>query len=290
MITPIGDNTAYGTTNGTGLSGAGTNVLTVPAVTDVELGDLLVLWFGVYNHSTETTTITYPDATWTQLSVTTNGALTVFTAFKYATDAEPVGYDISYTAVRSVVYTIAAYRGVVQDFSNPTVYPYGYFAPGGSLGAVVSGTGASTTQVSGAHPTTIGDAVVVASFYAQVATSAPELDDATPAVAYRDSANGNVAACEYVDSTYMSPVTTVTAVTVRSSVSGQFVVVSLALEPIDSSAISYDTYKAKILRGMWPPPYNNSITSNLGVILTAIGGSDNDIGGLFGSQDFLPSF
>lgn len=49
-----------------------------------------------------------------------------------------------------------------------------------------------------------------------------------------------------------------------------------------------DNYKAKVLRGMLPPPYNSDYTSTIGTLVTTIGRSDNFIGGLFGSADFLP--
>jgi hypothetical protein len=51
---------------------------------------------------------------------------------------------------------------------------------------------------------------------------------------------------------------------------------------------SRDNYKAKLMRHMLPPPYRKDFDSNIGIILTVIGRSDNLIGGLFGSADFLP--
>lgn len=52
--------------------------------------------------------------------------------------------------------------------------------------------------------------------------------------------------------------------------------------------VTYDNYKAKLMRHMLPPPYDQSFTSTIGKLLTAIGQSDNLIGGLFGAADFLP--
>ena len=51
-----------------------------------------------------------------------------------------------------------------------------------------------------------------------------------------------------------------------------------------------DNYKAKVMRGMLPPPYNNSYGSVISTLLATIGRSDNFIGGLFGTADFLPDF
>jgi hypothetical protein len=39
---------------------------------------------------------------------------------------------------------------------------------------------------------------------------------------------------------------------------------------------------------MLPPPYDNRLSSQIGKLVSVIGTSDNDIGGLFGDADFLP--
>lgn len=57
---------------------------------------------------------------------------------------------------------------------------------------------------------------------------------------------------------------------------------------LDLGGSTLDSYKAKVMRRTLPPPYNGDFTSTLGKILTAIGHSDNLIGGLFGASDFLP--
>lgn len=54
------------------------------------------------------------------------------------------------------------------------------------------------------------------------------------------------------------------------------------------SATSNDNYKAKVMRHMLPPPYKQDFGAVIPSILTAIGQSDNLIGGLFGAADFLP--
>jgi hypothetical protein len=54
------------------------------------------------------------------------------------------------------------------------------------------------------------------------------------------------------------------------------------------TVIGYDSYKAKVMRHMLPPPYKQDFSGTVGKILTVIGQSDNIIGGLFGSDDFLP--
>ncbi len=49
-----------------------------------------------------------------------------------------------------------------------------------------------------------------------------------------------------------------------------------------------DNYKAKVMRNMLPPPYKRDFGRTVPNILTVIGQSDNLIGGLFGTDDFLP--
>jgi hypothetical protein len=56
-----------------------------------------------------------------------------------------------------------------------------------------------------------------------------------------------------------------------------------------TDAESFDTYKGKILRNMLPPPYDRRFQATIGKVLSVIGASDNDIGGLFGVADFLPN-
>lgn len=56
-----------------------------------------------------------------------------------------------------------------------------------------------------------------------------------------------------------------------------------------ADAQTFDTYKAKLLRRMLPPPYDRRFQSTIGKLVSIIGSSDNDIGGLFGAADFLPN-
>jgi hypothetical protein len=62
-----------------------------------------------------------------------------------------------------------------------------------------------------------------------------------------------------------------------------------ALTPAAFEEETYvDNYKAKVMRRMLPPPYDNRLSSQIGKLVSVIGTSDNDIGGLFGDADFLP--
>lgn len=55
-----------------------------------------------------------------------------------------------------------------------------------------------------------------------------------------------------------------------------------------ADGFSDDSYKAKVMRGMLAPPWDRSFRTPMCSIITVIGGSDNDLGGLFGRDDFLP--
>lgn len=56
----------------------------------------------------------------------------------------------------------------------------------------------------------------------------------------------------------------------------------------DLGGATSDNYKAKLMRRMLPPPYNSDFGSMISRLVTVIGQSDNLIGGLFGTDDFLP--
>lgn len=61
-----------------------------------------------------------------------------------------------------------------------------------------------------------------------------------------------------------------------------------ALLSFHTSITRTDNYKAKLMRNQLPPPYIRDYGAVIPAILTVIGQSDNIIGGLFGSDDFLP--
>jgi hypothetical protein len=63
---------------------------------------------------------------------------------------------------------------------------------------------------------------------------------------------------------------------------------SNAFDLAPTGSLVRDNYKAKLMRHMVQPPWSQDFTSVMGIILTIIGQSDNIIGGLFGTADFLP--
>lgn len=64
--------------------------------------------------------------------------------------------------------------------------------------------------------------------------------------------------------------------------------ITAALQNFHTYVTRSDNYKAKVMRRQLPPPYKQDFGATIPAILTAIGQSDNLIGGLFGSADFLP--
>jgi hypothetical protein len=90
-----------------------------------------------------------------------------------------------------------------------------------------------------------------------------------------------------VMSTHYPDAGTAPAITMGSSAAHPWLAAAASIES-EEGVEAIDNYKSKLLRGMWPPPYNAKLSSNLGKLLTVIGTSDNDLGGLFGDEDFLP--
>lgn len=64
--------------------------------------------------------------------------------------------------------------------------------------------------------------------------------------------------------------------------------ITTALQNFTAYITRVDSYKAKVMRNMLPPPYKRNFGAVVPNILTVIGQSDNLIGGLFGAADFLP--
>ncbi len=62
----------------------------------------------------------------------------------------------------------------------------------------------------------------------------------------------------------------------------------IVLRASAGEAVFADTYKSKLMRQLLPPPYEASLKSNIGKIVSILGASDNEIGGLYGDADFLP--
>ncbi len=114
------------------------------------------------------------------------------------------------------------------------------------------------------------------------------LDDVDPLEAIRSRVQTSRFGIEVVDVEYDDPTGPTPLLTVASSRNKPWTVFSVAIEPLDAEIGTDDNYKSKVLRSMWPPPYDSRFSSNLGKLLTVIGSSDNDIGGLFGADDFLP--
>jgi hypothetical protein len=215
-----------------------------------------------------------------------------FQVFAYAGELEPSFYTFTYTAVKPLVALLLAIRGAKRDFIfDPVNYPFGFFAPSNpTLGSASQGASTSITPfplITSSVPITLG---LYATVQFDSAGGPILLDDPSPLVdiIYRAAfiAVGKTTAVLAMSAPYPDA-GTAPAITVGSSASKPWLAVAASIESVDVDA-SLDNYKSKLLRGMWPPPYNSRLSSNLGKLLTVIGTSDNDLGGLFGSEDFLP--
>lgn len=262
--------------------------ITVVRPADVAEGDLMLLLLAIADPASNT--LTLPTG-WTSAGVSGAGTVRVFFAFKYVTDNEPTQYQFTHTAARVMIGAIAAYVGAQRDYNFDLItYPNGYYAPDGSLGANVTGSSASLTSVSGSNPsTTIVNTRVVYAFaqYDSLAGT-PEFDDVSPLVAIRARVQIASLALMVCDEEYEETASPVALLTVNSSLNKPWQVGSIAIEPYEVTAESVDNYKSKLLRRTLPPPYDTRLSSRLGKLLAIIGTSDNDIGGLFGDDDFLP--
>lgn len=260
-----------------------TNTVTLaPPAAAIE-GDLLVLYLVVGNYGAEAATLTLPDNWALAFNPTSSGIYRTFIAYRYAGVADPATVDFVYTATASMGAAVVVYRGAQRDFS---VYPTGFFAPAGSVGHNVQGTSTALSTATAPATTAVASTEGVYLF-AQLGTgTSPILDDVSPLQPMRGSLHENLWALQLVDASYATAQTAPTLV-VTSSQNRPWLVASVIIEAYNTETASDDNYKSKLIRKMWPKMYNTSITSNLGKLLTVIGTSDNDIGGLYGDDDFL---
>jgi len=271
----------------------------VPRPSGVVEGDLLFLFLIVGDVSGEAATLTAPTGWKEHLAASpatgTGGAAVMrqFQMFAYADETEPSTYTFTYTAAKPLVAVLIAVHGAKRDFSyDPINYPYGFFAPSGpTLGS--SSVAATTTAAP--YPMITTSVVSTIGLYAftqfDVAGGPVLLDDPSPLIdilyrsAFIDAGKTTALAAMAAD---YAGVGVAVAITMSSSASLPWFVTAASIESEVVGETSLDNYKSKILRGMWPPPYNNRLSGNLGKLLTVIGTSDNDLGGLFGDDDFLP--
>lgn len=294
--------------------------LAVDVPTAAQVGDLLLFAFVVGNDSANDATnfftaLTLPSG-WVHAGYSTTTTNRIIFAYHYVAANDPGVYTFTYVSAANWQGVLIDYTGTARSFapftpvntppnetlpSSSSYETNGFFAPVGSVGAALQGTASNLPVVSSTYPTTEDDQVLVLYILAQfnnAGTATSELDDPVPMVniRLRSTVSGSALDCAssliVVDQTYPSATAPPPSFTVNSSVNESYVVMSLAVESFDTSITSvldeYDTYKAKVMRGMLPPPFDKSQGSNISRILMIIGYDDNDIGGLFGDADFLP--
>ena len=264
--------------------------ITLAKPADVQRGDLL---YAVVFLSVDPKKINVqPNVNWKAhvSQVSFGGAsASASTAFAYAAEIEGASYTFGLDGTVNAIGFLYAIRGAKRDLYFDVVnYPFGFFAPGGSNGVATTGSSALLGSVSAAKPSiSVQNSRVL---YAFAQEGAARFDDVVPLIPIRAKVENANWAATAGDREYTDIITTAPNLTLLTTIAGQWMVFSVAIESADPTAVSQDSYKAKLLRKMVPtPPYDTRFTSNLGKILTVIGSSDNDLGGLFGDADFLPS-
>lgn len=264
--------------------------VSIPIITpdSIKIGDLIY----VMVLCDAAATLTLPDPTWKPHATFPIDTHQGITAFSYATEdgAQSLTFTLSaFTVPRQ--FFLLVYRGVTRDFDfNTILYPYGFFAPAGSLGTTFTGVSAVLTSQNPPFPQTILPFSRALYFFVQhdALLGSPSLDDVSPLVPIRERLSTTRYGIEVVDVEYPDPISPTPLLSIGSSLNKPWTVFSVVFEARDPLLGTQDNYKSKVLRGMWPPPYNTRLSSNLGKLLTIIGTSDNDLGGLFGDEDFLP--
>lgn len=276
----------------TSTSVVGTSVaIVVPSNTSLKPGDIIFAFFTVQAFTVSTLVV--PSGWILESTHPSVGDQIVFTALRYVDETtEPGTYTFTYAVSKPIVAVVGAYRGVQQNVTfSPGSYPFGYYAPAGSVG-----TANSQTSVTSVSTPSSGSSSLVAwgrslfYFSGTHASVTPRLSDPMPLVAMRakvETAKVSAMLCDNLDQIATNPLPAHTSAA-SPTLSGSIGYVRI-LEPLISKNDSLDSYKAKILRRMVPPPYGPvTFDEPLGQLLNSIGSIQNDVGGLFGVADFLP--
>ena len=88
------------------------------------------------------------------------------------------------------------------------------------------------------------------------------------------------------DVEYATPMAPATEIDFEGKVVRDWVIASVAVEPLEEDAASLDNYKSLLAsQEVWETDFDSVMSG----VISVIGTSDNDIGGLFGDDDFLPN-
>lgn len=250
-----------------------------------------------------------PDG-WSHAGYTSTSTNRIIFVFKYVGDLdfEPTFYTFEYLAARTMAGFLTVIREPARSYEpftptynptnwvhpNPASFAAGWFAPSGGIGAAKAATSNSQVSVDGAFPHTVTARERLVYVLAQFQGTPPALhDDPSPLVTILakevvdDGVNAITATVFTVE--YDDPIAPPGVITVVSDGSSPYIFTSISIEALDPTDATEDNYKGKLMRSMLPsPPWDTSFDSDLGKVLTVIGASDNDIGGSFGDDDFLP--
>lgn len=285
---------------------------------DVEEGDLLAFAWLIMNDASNDatnflTTLALPTG-WSHAGYSATAGQRIIWTFKYVgdLDTEPASYTFTYLASRVMTGMMIAIRGAARTFASitfahnppswthpdPTKFAAGYYAPLLSEGAVDFATSATLDTVNSTFPKTlaVNTRVIYAAMQIDTVGNAPLLDDPSPLPTIHQKARPGAGtgadsmAVMLFDVEYPAVVSPPTQINIVSNLSRPWVVASIAVEPLDPDTASLDNYKSKLIRSLLPPEtWDTDFDGPLGGLLSVIGTSDNDIGGLFGPDDFLPN-
>lgn len=292
--------------------------LTLPVPTDVngvvvQEGDLLLFAYVVTNDAAHiatnfNTALTLPDG-WSPLGYSSTGSFNfIIWSFKFVDDGDPVIYTFDYLSSVNMIGVMVGLRGAPRDYNPFTPiyadsqftaapsagYLAGYFSPSGSGPSVNIGTSTTLSANHGTNPRVFRDASVVVylAVMFRIANATPaKFDDPVPLVPIADAFtfSGTDSMTLRVIAQESDIAAPPTNFTIVADTNLFWMVSAISVEAYDVNAASEDNYKGKVMRGMLKDPWDTSWGSGLSDVLTIIGSSDNDIGGLFGEDDFLPN-
>ncbi len=271
-------------------SGTGTEI-TLERPLNVQEGDLLQVWIliGADTASPPSAPDKWMERWWIP---SVGNTFRLGGLLKWAEADEALTYTFTFGGSFTYAAVMTAYRGVVRNFTvGGGSYPWGLFRVGlgaGTTENLIQGAASTTLNiVSGGLPEVATPYCRSTFVFAQEGVN-PKLEDPSPLVPIRALVQTATLALMVADVEYTSAFVTIPDVLVKSTHNGVWVTIGDPLDPLVAAAAGIDNYKSKLLRRTMPPPYDSRLSSNLGKLLTVIGTSDNEIGGLYGSDDFLP--
>lgn len=264
-----------------------TTYLTLGLPEGVKVGDLLLSIIGV--RVLDNSDLILSSTGWTVIDTAVSDIsyspflIKIFILYKFVTSIEEQVYVFQGDSVDSKYFIgcINAYRGVINtNFIDHSIFE----------------NQDESSNFDIFSNTTVEDTIVVAGVFgyngiAADTTYDPIITTLEKQIRYQENVHNlsGIDLCFVVVDAYKTRKETETIVfRVDPSTDINHVGFILALIPAPLVKEFTDTYKSKLLRGMLPSPYNSTLSeSSIANLFSVVGASDNDIGGLFGEDDFL---